>query len=110
MLQPMTSIDDILKENTFSEPRLVLFNNERKESGLSQCFVVAEKTLIFEVKEVNIGQALCSLIATYYVFHVKYPTSVPAYCLLMFIQEHLLELPDSSKKHARYSAFVNSIL
>lgn len=105
------SIDDILKENTFSEPRLVLFLTEDLDT-ISQAFVVAEKTIIFEISgEVNVKQAICSLIAAYYVFYVNYPKSVPAYCLLMFVQEHLMGSFDSTtKKPARYTAFVNALL
>lgn len=96
----MTSIDDILKENTFTEPRLVLFASDESASTtqFSQGFVVAEKSIVFEIDNISIPQAICSLIATYHIFFVNYPKAVPAFCLLMFIQEHLLGSVDRTIK------------
>ena len=88
----------------------MLFENESGD-GISQAFVVAEKTILFEVTDVNISQAISSIIASYYVFFVSYPKSIPALCTLLFFQEYLLESPDCSiKKPARYSAYINSIM
>ena len=58
-----------------------------------QAFVVAEKTILFEVTDVNISQAISSIIASYYVLFVSYPKSIRALCTLLFFQEYLLESP-----------------
>ena len=71
---------------------------------------MAEKTLIFEITDFSILQGLVSLLASYYVFHVNYPKSVPALSFCLFIQEYLLELFEpSAKKPARYKAYVNTL-
>ena len=53
----------------------------------------------------SIVEGLVSLLASYYIFHVNYPKSIPA-----FIQEYLLGVIDPAiRKPARYKAFVNSL-
>ena len=77
--------------------------------GLSQAFIIAEKSILFEVTDFKISQGITSLIASYYVFFVNYPKSIPALCFLLFMQEYLLEDKEVSfKKPARYSTFVSS--
>ena len=94
----MTSIDDILKEHVFPEPRLVFFEDEDTSSGLSQLFVVAEKSLILEVtSEASVLQGLCALIAVYYVFLVNYPKSVPASFVCTRIPSGNIPLKDLKK-------------
>ena len=92
---------------TFSEPRMVIFANPN-HSETAQGFVVAEKSVIFEIGDFTIIKGLIQLIATYYTFHVSYPKSVPARSFLLFIQEFLLEQRYAGVKHtARYKDFVN---
>ena len=76
---------------------------------LSQAFIIAEKTIIFEVTDVNVCQCLLSLLATYYVFDISYPKSQPASSFLLFLQEYLLELKVNMKKPAKYTAFINKL-
>ena len=71
---------------------------------------MAEKSLLFEVTNFSVIEGLVSLIATYYVFHISYPKPVPAFSLLLFLQEYLMEILDSyAKKSARYKACVNRL-
>ena len=78
---------------------------------ISQGFVVSEKNIVFEITNFSVINGLISLLASYYVFHVNYPTSVPAQSLLLFLQEALLEHPieHGIKKTARYRATINSL-
>ena len=96
-------------EKTFSEPRLIIFHDVADKTN-DQAFIVAEREIVFEVTSFSLEEGLLSLIAAYYAFFVKYPKSSPAASTLLFIQEILLELPDTSKKTAKYQALVNSIL
>ena len=58
----------------------------------------------------SIVEGLVSLLASYYIFHVNYPKSIPASSFLYFIQEYLLGVIDPAiRKPARYKAFVNSL-
>ena len=51
--------------------------------------------------EKQVLKGLTLLIAAYYVFFVKYPKSSPASSFLLFIQECLLGIKDSSVKHSQ---------
>ena len=100
----------MLVEKTFSEPRLITFHDVADKTN-NQAFIVAEKEIVFEVTSFSLEEWLLSLIDAYYAFFVKYrPKSSPAASTLIFMQEILLELPDASKKTAKYKALVNSIL
>ncbi|XP_019861592.1 PREDICTED: uncharacterized protein LOC109590087 [Amphimedon queenslandica] len=104
-----TDIDTVIVDSSFPEPRLVLFEGD-SSSTITQGFIVAEKNVIFEIINFSVFEGLVSLLATYYIFHVNYPKSIPASSLLYFIQEHLLEFNDpASKKPARYKAFINTL-
>ena len=97
-------------EHTYSEPRLVLFLSDSEDAAISQGLIVAEKNILFEITDFSIIDGLISHLATYYVFHVNYPKSVPAQSLLLFLQEIILENPEPiQKKSARYRATVNAI-
>ena len=77
---------------------------------ITQGFIVAEKSVIFEVTDFSVVESIVSLLASYYIFHVNYPKSIPASSFLYFIQEYLLGVIDPAiKKPARYKAFVNSL-
>ena len=54
------NIDEVLQVKTFSEPRMVVFAN-LNHSETAQAFVVAEKSVIFEI-----NFTITKLIATYY--------------------------------------------
>ena len=93
---------------TFPEPRLLIFARESNMEG-SKGLVVAEKQVLFEIDKFTITIGLTLLIAAYYVFYVKYPKSSPASSFLLFIQEHLLGIKDSSIKHSqKYRSFVSA--
>ena len=79
------------------------------EGDIIQGFIVAEKTLVFEVTEFSVVDGLIALLASYYTFHVNYPKSTPALSLMLFLQEQVMGMPDYiiSKKPARYKACVN---
>jgi len=56
-------------------------------------------------------EGIITLFATYYVYDVSYPKSLPAMSFLLFIQEVLLEIKDNHARHsAKYKAFVNTLL
>ena len=73
---------------------------------------MAEKTVIFEVTDFSLIDGFISLLASYYVFYVNYPSkSVPAQSLLLFFQEYILESPEpSAKKTARYRTTVSTLV
>lgn len=99
-------------ESTFSEPRLIMFrSDDGTTEEISQGFVVSEKNIVFEITNYSVIDGLISLLASYYVFHVNYPTSVPAQSLLLFLQEVLLEhsAEPGTKKTAKYRATINSL-
>ena len=80
------------------------------EDSPSQGFIVAEKTVLFEVTEFSVIEAIISIISSYYVYNVNYPKYIPAYSSLLFFQEHLLNIPEGiNKKPARYRALVNNL-
>ena len=87
-LQPGTELEEILKEKTFPEPRLIFVNEQDIRNA--QGFIIAEKQVLFEVDGFTLTDGLLSLIASYYVFYVSYPKSSPATGVLLFIQEVLL--------------------
>ena len=106
--QSGTALDYMTKEKVFPEPRLLLLLDSNKK--ISQGFITAEKSIIFEVDNFCMADGLASLMATYYVFHVSYPRSTAAVSTLMFCQEILLGKPEAgAKKTAKYHALVNSL-
>ena len=73
--------------------------------------VAAEKHVLFEIDDFTAIKGLTLLIATYYVYFVKYPKSFPASSFLLFIQECLLKIKDSSVNHSqRYKSFVSACI
>ena len=42
ILQPGTSLDEVLQEKSFPEPRLIIFSDEKRVKE-AQAFIVAEK-------------------------------------------------------------------
>ena len=67
-IQVATDIGQILKITSFSEPRLIIFKDS------AQGFIVAEKEILFEVTDFSVCDGVVCLIASYYVFHVDYPS------------------------------------
>lgn len=99
-------MQQVLNEKTFNEPRLVIFTNGGSQA--LQGFIVAEKTQLFEVDDFNISEGMISLLASYYAFYINYPKSLPASGVLLFMQEHLLCMPDTSaKKTSTYSTLID---
>ena len=94
-------------EKGFPEPRLLIIKEEKTYQG----FIIAEKEILFEVDNFNIIDGLITLLASYYVYYIKYPKSGPAAGLLLFLQEVILNKPAKHvRKPARYSSFVNAVL
>ena len=90
----------------FPEPRLLIFTRESSMEE-SKGLVAAEKQVLFEIDNFTITTGLTLLLAAYYVFYLKYPNSSPASSFLLFIQEYLLGIKDSSIKHSqKYRSFV----
>lgn len=46
ILQSSTDIKSVVSQNTYSEPRLVLFMSDTDPEAISQRFIVAEKTFL----------------------------------------------------------------
>ena len=110
IMQPGTSLDVVLHEKSFPEPRLIIFSDENRVKE-AQAFIIAEKEVLFEIDNFSVCDALISLIAAYYVFFVSYPKSCTASGLLLFIQEVLLGSQDvSTKKTSKYTALINSFV
>lgn len=104
------SLDAVLREKVFAEPRLVVFGVEGSTKD-TQGFIVAEREVLFEVNSYSTLEGIISLIAAYYVFYVSYPKSSVAASTLLFIQEALLQHPDTTtRKTAKYTSLINSIL
>ena len=80
----------------FPEPRLLIFTRESSMEE-SKGLIAAEKQVLFEIDNFTITTGLTLLLAAYYV----YPNSSPASSFLLFIQEHLLGIKDSSIKHSQ---------
>ena len=91
-----------MKEKTLTEPRLIIFTN-KKDMANSQGFICAEKVLFFKVPEFTVLSGLVSLIATYYTYYIGYPKQVAARMFLLFVQEILLEEPDTTAWNATLS-------
>ena len=110
IMQPGTSLDVVLHEKSFPEPRLIIFSDENRVKE-AQAFIIAEKEVLFEIDNFSVCDALTSLIAAYYIFFVSYPKSCTASGLLLFIQEVLLGSQDmSTKKSSKYTALINTVL
>ena len=76
----------------------------------SQGFIIAEKKVLFEINKFNIAEGLISLLSSYYAFYINYPKSSPATGVLLFIQEILLCIPDTTvKKTSTYSSLVDHL-
>lgn len=93
-MQCSCDIDTTVSQNVFSEPRLVLIQSDVNEGDIIQGFIVAEKTLVFEITEFSVVDGLIALLASYYIFHVNYAKSTPALSLMLFLQEQVMGMPD----------------
>ena len=110
IMQPGTSLDVVLHEKSFPEPRLIIFSDKNRVKE-AQAFIIAEKEVLFEIDNFSVCDALISLIAAYHVFFVSYPKSCTASGLLLFIREVLLGSQDvSTKKTSKYTALINTVL
>ena len=78
---------------------------------MQQCFVVSESCVLVEIKPPTVFAALQAVLATYYCLHISYPqASIPASCVLLFLQEMVLKKEENTtKKPVRYTSFVNNI-
>ena len=93
-MQCSCDIDTTVSQNVFSEPRLVLIQSDVNEGDIIQGFIVAEKTLVFEITEFSVVDGLIALLASYYIFDVNYAKSTPALSLMLFLQEQVMGMPD----------------
>ena len=90
------------------EPRLIIFTDEKRLRF--EGIIASEKEVLIKIDNFSILDGLVTLIATYYAFDVRYPKSLPAQSLLLFIQEYLLESKDPHARHcAKYKSFVNTL-
>ena len=85
------------------EPRLVVFHDEDK---IVQMFVCAENDSLVEIPGNSLADGFTYLMAAYYVFDVGYPRGcMPS---LYFLQDIVLDQPDSVSRPVRYTAYVRS--
>ncbi len=63
-----------------------------------QAFIFGEGKILFEVLGDSVINSIISLFATYYAFYVSYPKPLPASGLLLFIQEVLMGVKETSVK------------
>jgi hypothetical protein len=104
-MQVGTPIGVVLKEKSFSEPRLVIF------SANTFIIVVEGEVAMRMAGPTSVAIGLLVLLAFYYVFHVAYPKSCLAQGQLMFAAELLIELEDNQgKKTAKYSTLIDKLL
>ncbi len=96
MLQVGTDIEEVTAEKTFVEPRLAIFA-DKNMNGM-QAFILGEGKILFEVLGDSVIDSI-SLFATYYAFYVSYPKPSPASGLLLFIQEVLMGVKETSVKN-----------
>ena len=102
LLQVGTDIEEVTAEKTFPEPRLAIFA-DKSMNGM-QAFILGEGKVLFEVLGDSVIDSVISLFATYYAFYVSYPKPSPASGLLLFIQEVLMGVKETSvKKTVRYT-------
>ena len=98
----------LVTKKSFPEPNVVGFGDAA--TGMEQCFVISEKSILLEVKPPTVFAAMQTVLAVYYALHVDYPqSSIPATCVLLFLQEQILQHKDKTSKPVRYTSFVNSI-
>ena len=71
---------------------------------------MAERAVLFEISDFNIAEGLISLLASYYTYYISYPKSSPAAGILLFMQELLLCMPDTTvKKTSTYSSLIDAL-
>ena len=82
-------MDQVLQENSFPEPRLVMFLQEETMKN-GQGYIIAERNILFEVHNYSVLNGISSLLAAYFVFDVSYPKSSSTAGMLLLFQEVLL--------------------
>lgn len=97
----MESIEEICRKAKKTQPRIVALLGEEA----TQHFVTCECQVLCKVETMNI--AIFIGFASYYCFNLLYPP--PAKNFFNFLQDYVLNHPDSSKKLASYLATVSDI-
>ena len=91
---------DILRE-PYSSPRMVQLSSHTKV----QFFVVTESAVLSEYP--SFQDALFFVFATYYIFHLQYPSQVKN--VLYFFQDFIVQHPDSYDRSGTYLATTSDI-
>ena len=98
----MEDIEEIChKASKITQPRIVALKGEEN----TQYFISCECHVLCKVSSLKL--AIFTAFSSYYIFNLKYPPSVKN--LLCFLQDYMLEHPDSTKKSATYLAVVSDI-
>ena len=84
-----------------NHPRIVVILSDTNQ----QIFIVCEQQILCEV--VSIEMALFITFGTYYTFNLQYPKEING--MLTFIQDNILEAPDSTKRSATYLSTTTDI-
>ena len=87
----------------FSEPRHVVFLTEDNVQN-GQGFVIAEKTILYEVDNFSVCEGIVALITADYIFYVPYPKSSSAAVYTRGIQDV------NVRKTSKYTSLINSVL
>ena len=83
------------------QPRISSFIGDDSKSYV----IICEQQILCKLDALQ--NAIFIMFAAYYCFNLEYPT--PAKNVFSFLQDYIIEYPDSSKKTASYLAVVSDI-
>ena len=74
-------------------------------------FIVAEESILFEVDNFSAIEGMLSLIASYYILHIGYPTrSLRAASFLLFLQEMIVGIHEpTARKTSKYNKVIDLV-
>ena len=82
-------------DHTNNQPYILQVVDAADSDFTPQYFIIVERSLLIECK--NMKTALFSLFAVHYIFNIEYHPHVRDF--YRFVQEFLLEIPESTKKN-----------
>ena len=103
LLQHAERIESVCrKPPARNQPRIIAM---RGEEGVVEYFVICEQQVL--CKQFSLPHALFFAFSAYYCFNLEYPPMSKN--VLYFIQDYILDNPDSNKKSGGYLAIVSDI-
>ena len=88
-----------------NQPHIVMFIDSADKTYSPQYFIAIEQIMLIQCKTIN--HALFTLFAVHYIFNLEYNVRVKDF--YRFLQEHLMEIADSSKRSVNYANICTSI-